>query len=87
MAGLDPAGPWFSANDSLLRIDIGDAQYVDTINTDGQGFISFGLGQVIGHVDFFPNNARRQPPCPEPCKTILKCTSVMLYMVKHVRQF
>ena len=66
--GLDPAGPWFSANDSLLRIDIGDALYVDTINTDGLGFISFGLGEVIGHVDFFPNNARRQPPCPEPCE-------------------
>ena len=47
---------------------MGDAQFVDTINTDGQGFISLGLGQEVGHVDFFPNNARRQPPCPEPCE-------------------
>jgi hypothetical protein len=58
--GLDPAGPWFDSDDTRLRIDRGDALFVDNIHTNGQ---ALGLGRIVAHADFFPNKGDRQPGC------------------------
>ena len=60
MSGLDPAGPHFSYTDPAVRLDPGDAEYVDVIHTDA-GLL--GTSQHVGHIDFFPNGGSRQPGC------------------------
>lgn len=59
--GLDPAGPLFDANNPRNRLDSTDATYVEVIHSDTR---NFGIGAVIGHADFFPNNGSNQPGCP-----------------------
>lgn len=58
--GLDPAGPLFDANNPRNRLDSTDADYVEVIHSDTR---NFGIGAVIGHADFFPNNGSNQPGC------------------------
>jgi len=62
--GLDPAGPWFDVEESEVRLDASDAQFVDAHHTNGQG-VSLGLGQAIGHADFYPHLGGSQPPCQD----------------------
>lgn len=57
--GMDPAGPLFDLNNPTARLDWRDADYVESIHTD----LTFGMGAVISHVDFFPNNGNGQPGC------------------------
>ena len=59
-SGLDPAGPYFSYTDPAVRLDPGDAHFVDVIHTDA-GLL--GTSQSVGHIDFFPNGGLRQPGC------------------------
>jgi len=63
ITGLDPAGPWFDTDDTRVRLDKTDAIFQDNIHTNGDTWLSFGMGRPIGHVDFFPNKAGDQPPC------------------------
>ncbi|CRK86438.1 CLUMA_CG000024, isoform A [Clunio marinus] len=58
--GLDPAGPLFSVNDPANRLDAGDADYVESIHTDT---VALGIGDPIGHVDFYPNGGTNMPGC------------------------
>lgn len=58
--GLDPAGPQFAANATHRRLDFTDADYVEVIHTETR---TFGIGFVIGHASFFPNNGFNQPGC------------------------
>lgn len=44
----------------MHRIDRTDAKSVDIIHTDINGF---GLGENLGHIDFYPNGGRLQPNC------------------------
>ncbi|KAK3924947.1 Pancreatic triacylglycerol lipase [Frankliniella fusca] len=61
ITALDPALPGFTF-DGIPNLGPKDAEFVDVIHTDG-GF--FGFNQLIGHIDFFPNNGTRvQPGCP-----------------------
>ena len=62
LSGLDPAGPLFSDGDARGRLDRGDAAFTDMIHTNER---TRGIGQNIGHVDFYPHNAGRQPGCPD----------------------
>lgn len=58
--GLDPAMPLFWIKNPEFRITDTDAEYVETIQTNGgmEGF-QFPLGQAA----FFPNGGSRQPGC------------------------
>ncbi|XP_071451660.1 pancreatic triacylglycerol lipase-like isoform X2 [Hetaerina americana] len=61
ITGLDPAGPLYSVLDRGSRLDRADANFVDVIHTCG-GWL--GMGDPIGHVDFYPNGGvLRQPGC------------------------
>ena len=52
LLGLDPAEPYFQYTDPLVRLDPGDADFVDVIHTDGASIISggFGMNQSVGVV-------------------------------------
>ena len=64
-AGLDPAGPFFSLNDTETRLDASDGDFVDVIHTNGGTLTGNELGFLppIGHIDFYPNGGQFQPGC------------------------
>lgn len=70
IAGLDPAG-WLYENTNATLTKY-DADYVDVIHTNGGSIKDFriGLGQSVGHVDFYPNGGTVQTGCKEKPKTI-----------------
>ena len=61
------AGPYFENTDTTVRLDKGDARFVEAIHTDGTANLQlgFGLFQSIGHVDYYPNGGKDQPDCPQ----------------------
>ncbi|XP_053678047.1 uncharacterized protein LOC128728444 [Anopheles nili] len=65
ITGLDPAGPLFEAQPAEVRLDAGDARYVDVIHSNGENLILGGLGswQPMGTVDYYPNGGRVQHGC------------------------
>ena len=65
ISGLDPAGPYFEYLPDYVRLDKGDASFVDSIHTDGQPIYSAGFGmlQAISDADFYPNGGHNQPGC------------------------
>ncbi|OCT71287.1 hypothetical protein XELAEV_18034265mg [Xenopus laevis] len=68
ISGLDPAEPCFQNTPPEVRLDTSDAALVDVIHTDAGPFIpdlGFGMSQVIGHLDFFPNGGVHMPGCPQ----------------------
>ncbi|XP_028404600.1 pancreatic lipase-related protein 2-like [Dendronephthya gigantea] len=68
ITGLDPAGPLFEDDSPVVRLDRGDAEFVDVIHTDIRvaylGVVgSFGIIRAIGDADFYPNGGYNQPGC------------------------
>ena len=67
ITALDPAKPYFEATHPSIRLDPLDALYVDVLHTDaslnGNDMFSLGTRQLMGDVDFFPNDGDRQPSC------------------------
>lgn len=65
ITACDPAEPYFQNMPPTVRIDPTDADYVDVIHSDATTILllGFGMSQVVGHADFFPNNGRKQPGC------------------------
>ncbi|XP_020008791.2 pancreatic triacylglycerol lipase [Castor canadensis] len=66
ITGLDPAEPCFEGTPELIRLDPSDAQFVDVIHTDAAPIIpnlGFGMSQISGHLDFFPNGGLEMPGC------------------------
>ncbi|KAM5322871.1 pancreatic triacylglycerol lipase [Glossophaga mutica] len=66
ITGLDPAEPCFEGTPELVRLDASDAQFVDIIHTDAAPIIpnmGFGMSQISGHLDFFPNGGIHMPGC------------------------
>ncbi|XP_075676898.1 uncharacterized protein LOC113799451 isoform X2 [Dermatophagoides pteronyssinus] len=65
ITGLDPASPLFEGYPANVRLDPSDAQFVDVIHSNGDGFIRGGLGvyEPMGSVDFYPNGGRVQVGC------------------------
>ncbi|XP_075071210.1 pancreatic triacylglycerol lipase-like [Mixophyes fleayi] len=66
ITGLDPAEPYFQNTPTEVRLDLSDAALVDVIHTDAGPFLpnlGFGMSQVIGHLDFFPNGGVQMPGC------------------------
>ncbi len=60
---MDPAGPGWASTDPDKGLHETDAEFVDTINTDGDNYGSVPRGR--GHLNFFPNEGGRQPGCGE----------------------
>ncbi|KAK7069512.1 hypothetical protein SK128_016319 [Halocaridina rubra] len=69
ITGLDPAEPFFQYMPPSVRLDPTDAKFVDVIHTDVDSIIfiaqavGLGLWQPVGHIDFYPNDGRKQPGC------------------------
>ncbi|KAG8435839.1 hypothetical protein GDO86_013693 [Hymenochirus boettgeri] len=67
ITGLDPAGPFFQDTPPEVRLDPSDADFVDAIHTDASGSMPFitgyGMRQMVGHMDFFPNGGERMVGC------------------------
>ncbi|KFM59547.1 Pancreatic triacylglycerol lipase, partial [Stegodyphus mimosarum] len=65
ITGCDPAEPYFQNMPPSVRLDPTDADFVDVIHSDATDimFIGFGMSHMVGHVDFYPNNGRKQPGC------------------------
>uniref|UniRef100_A0A6P7GKZ8 Hepatic triacylglycerol lipase-like n=1 Tax=Diabrotica virgifera virgifera TaxID=50390 RepID=A0A6P7GKZ8_DIAVI len=63
ITALDPASPKWNETDMLdsERLTWSDADFVDVIHTDMK---LLGFRKPIGHVDFYPNQAKHQPGCP-----------------------
>lgn len=65
ITALDPAGPaWLNNNMDPVkeRLCQEDADFVDVIHTD---IFYSGLAMPCGHVDFYPNDGKHQPGCPD----------------------
>lgn len=62
-AGLDPAYPGFSVENTDERLDVTDAQFVDVMHTNSASLLDGGLSfpVAIGNVDFWPNGGILQP--------------------------
>ncbi|XP_023950156.2 lipase member H-A [Bicyclus anynana] len=58
ITGLDPAGPCFRNLGPDERIDKSDADFVDIISTNIDGF---GMAAPVGHVNFYVNGGEFQP--------------------------
>ncbi|XP_054081757.1 pancreatic triacylglycerol lipase-like [Zeugodacus cucurbitae] len=61
IVGLDPALPLFSYNKPNKRLNSNDAQYVESIQTNGG---KLGFLKPIGKGAFYPNGGKSQPGCP-----------------------
>ncbi|XP_004524258.1 phospholipase A1-like [Ceratitis capitata] len=60
IVGLDPALPLFSWNKPNKRLNSNDAQYVESIQTNGG---KLGFLKPIGKGAFYPNGGKTQPGC------------------------
>lgn len=60
ITALDAAAPLFTYKDPTSRVARGDADYVESIHTNG-GLL--GFNQPIGDASFYPNGGRSQPGC------------------------
>ncbi|CAL1271039.1 unnamed protein product [Larinioides sclopetarius] len=57
ITGLDPAYKYFCNMPENVRLDSGDAEFVDVIHTELKAYDSgHGGCHKLGHVDFFPND-------------------------------
>ncbi|KFM60902.1 Lipase member I, partial [Stegodyphus mimosarum] len=80
---LDPAGPFFNRVVKAVRLDKGDASFVDVIHTNwaGHRLSGYGLETAIGHVDFYPNGGEDQPGCETALEATLGVVGeVLSYM-------
>ncbi|CAN7988000.1 unnamed protein product, partial [Ixodes hexagonus] len=67
ISALEPAAPSFE--DTGVYVSRKDAKFVDVIHTTGGSMFpirEIGMFQPLGHVDFYPNDAKRQPGCLLP---------------------
>ncbi|GLH13587.1 Uncharacterized protein GBIM_18122 [Gryllus bimaculatus] len=61
--------PFFEGHDRLVRLDHGDAAFVEVVHTDAKPTVPlFGMGMVRqhGHVDYYINGGFAQPGCSVP---------------------
>ncbi|XP_074603619.1 pancreatic triacylglycerol lipase-like [Brevipalpus obovatus] len=66
ITGLDPAKPYFDGMPLETRLDPTDAAFVDVIHTNSPTLIQpfgFGSRNIMGDIDYYPNNGNTQPGC------------------------
>lgn len=73
ITGLDPAEPFFSGVDPIVRLDRTDARFVDVVHSHAKPFAHGGMGlaQAIGHIDFYPNGGYDNPGCGRAMNTYI----------------
>ncbi|XP_013193873.1 phospholipase A1 [Amyelois transitella] len=89
ITGLDPAGPCFRSLPSEYRLDSSDADKVDVVHTNIDGF---GIAERLGHVDFYVNGGEFQPGDLSyvPCLVICSHVKSLLYWwqaLEHPKMF
>ena len=82
ITALDPAKPYFEATHPSVRLDPSDALYVDVVHSDASvkngALFSLGTRQLMGDVDFFPNNGDIQPGCDvQPVTSLLEGSGIV----------
>lgn len=89
LTGLDPSGPCFRNLGPEDRLDMSDADFVDVIKTNIDGY---GLAAPTGHVNFYVNGGEYQPgdvlwmPCNVLCSHIRSYT-LWIAALKHPGKF
>lgn len=89
LTGLDPSGPCFRNLGPEGRLDESDADFVDVIDTNIDGF---GMAAPVGHVNFYVNGGEFQPgdvswiPCNVVCSHIRSYT-LWLAALEHTNSF
>ncbi|KAM3955828.1 pancreatic lipase-related protein 2 [Aphomia sociella] len=89
ITGLDPAGPCFRSMPAKYRLDASDAERVDVLHTNIDGF---GIAERLGHVDFYINGGEFQPgdivyiPCLVICSH-LKSTLYWWQAIENPKKF
>ncbi|KAH8417469.1 hypothetical protein KR222_000502, partial [Zaprionus bogoriensis] len=79
--GLDPAMPLFSWNKPEKRLSSTDANYVESIQTNGG---KLGFVKPIGKGTFYPNGGKRQPGCGDDLDGMCAHTRSVTYYVEAV---
>ncbi|CAH2039369.1 unnamed protein product, partial [Iphiclides podalirius] len=89
LTGLDPAGPCFRHLGPGQRLDMTDADFVEVVSTNIDGF---GMAAPVGHVNFYVNGGEYQPgdllwmPCNVLCSHIRSFT-LWLAAMRHPDSF
>ncbi|XP_063542348.1 phospholipase A1-like [Cydia strobilella] len=89
LTGLDPSGPCFKTMPLEHRLNPSDAEHIDIIHTNIDGF---GIPEPLGHVDFYANGGEYQPSdIPYiPCLVICSHIKSVLYWwqaLEHPKKF
>ncbi|CAH0717607.1 unnamed protein product, partial [Brenthis ino] len=76
ITALEPAGPCFRTLSSQERLDASNADFVQVLHTNIDGF---GMATRMGHVDFYINGGEYQPSDINfyPCSTICSHFSIL----------
>ncbi|XP_059055836.1 lipase member H-like [Achroia grisella] len=89
ITALDPSGPCFRGVTSKYRLDSSDADKVDALHTNIDGF---GIADRLGHVDIYVNGGEYQPgdipffPCLTFCSH-LKSTLYWWQVIENPSKF
>lgn len=73
ITALDPAGPCFRSLPEEYRFTISDAERVDVVHTNIDGF---GMAERLGHVDFYVNGGEFQPSDIPYIPCLIVCSHV-----------
>lgn len=89
VTGLDPAGPCFRAMDPEHKLWRTDAETVDIIHTNIDGF---GIAETLGHIDIYVNGGEFQPSdIPYvPCLIVCSHIRALIYWwqaLEHPKKF
>ncbi|XP_022818762.1 phospholipase A1-like [Spodoptera litura] len=89
LTGLDPAGPCFRSLGPEDKLWKTDAELVDVIHTNIDGF---GIAEALGHIDIYANGGEFQPSdIPYiPCLVICSHVRSMIYWwqaLEHPKKF
>lgn len=89
IVSLEPSGPCFRTLDSTDRLDASNADFVQVIHTNIDGF---GMATPMGHVDIYVNGGEFQPseltlyPCTSTCSHF-RVLTLWLAALKYPKKF
>ncbi|KAI8433148.1 hypothetical protein MSG28_013995 [Choristoneura fumiferana] len=89
ITALEPSGPCFRSLNPDDRLDASDADFVEVIHTNIDGY---GMAARMGHVDFYVNGGEYQPseltmyPCATTCSHF-RVLALWIAALKHPDKF